>query len=156
MRRVLFVFAIITTLVFQGCVGPEGPQGPPGASTIGGVKDVTVTFIPNNGFKVAVPLPYRLYNSDVLLAYEMSGIENGNPIWTALPSTYYVNGGEIRYFFDYTANDVVFYLDTDLPPAAVPIQFSNNKTFRIVMLPGNFVSDVDVTNFDSVINKLNQ
>ncbi|MDO4728965.1 MAG: hypothetical protein Q4B43_08195 [Bacteroidota bacterium] len=156
MRKVLFVFVIVASFVFQGCIGPAGPPGPPGSSVVSAVRDVTVSFSPSNGFNVTVPLPQQLYNSDVVIAYEMSGIDGGNPIWKSLPSTYYVNGGEVRYFYDYTRNDIAFYLDTDLPPQAVPIQYVANKTFRIVILPAHLLSDVDVTNFDNLLEKINQ
>lgn len=159
MKKIIFILMLATGIVFlNGCTGPEGPRGPQGNSGINilsEVREITGSFSSNNDYSINVSLNPAIYSSDVVLVYELSGSYNGNDIWTPLPVVYYYGSGDLRYFFDFSRNDIQIYLDTNLNPASLPDHYRINKTFRIVIVPGYFATlGVDMNDLDAVMQKL--
>lgn len=159
MKKIAFIFTLISGMLFlQNCTGPEGPRGPQGfPGPASEVFEVTGSFTTNNDYTINVPLNPAIYNSDVVLVYELSGVVGGNTdVWKPLPAVYYLNDGrDLRYFFDFTRNDVQIYLDVIDPWLDIPDPYRINKTFRIVIVPGYFSLDgIDTSNINAVMNAL--
>lgn len=157
MKKIAFIFTfIVGVMSFQSCTGPEGPRGPQGyPGPASEVFEITGSFTSNNDYRIGVPLNPAIYDSDVVLVYELSGSFNGNDVWNPLPVQYYFNDGDLRYFFDFTRHDIMIYLDTNLVPAFVPDMYRINKTFRIVIVPGYFSLDgIDTSDVNAVMGAL--
>lgn len=159
MRKIAFIFTLILGVVsFQSCTGPEGPRGPQGyPGPASEVFEVTGSFTSNNNYTINVSLNPAIYNSDVVLVYELAGVVSGNTdVWKPLPAVYYLNDGrDLRYFFDFTRNDVQIYLDVIDPSFNIPDPYRINKTFRIVIVPGYFSLDgIDTSDINAVMNAL--
>lgn len=145
MKKITALFALfISVALFTSCEGPEGargPQGAPGTNIESEVFEVTSSFSATNDFSISVPLNPNILASDNVLVYELVGVFGGKDIWSPLPTQYYLNGGDLRYFFDFTRADIKIYLDSSIPVSDIPDQYRINKTFRIVIIPGYFSMD---------------
>lgn len=163
MKKIVFIFTLISGMIFfQSCTGPEGPRGPQGVPGIDGIDgfsevfEIQDSFISGNDYTVNVPLNPAIRTDSNVLVYELSGTYNGNDIWSPLPRVYYVNGGDVRYFFDFTINDIQIYLDTNLNMIDVPDYLRINKVFRVVIVPGYFSLDgIDTSDINAVMGVLN-
>jgi len=114
-----------------------------------------VNFLQSGNFSVTVPLNPQIYASDVILVYRLAGANSqGNDIWEPIPTTYNLAEGQLNYFFDFSRNDVVVYLDSDFDPM-LRQDFSLGQVLRIVIVPGYFSQSVDINNYDAVISALN-
>lgn len=157
MKKIVFILSVFTAVVLQSCTGPEGPRGPQGVpGPASEVFEITSSFTSTDNYTINVPLTPAIYSSDVVLVYELAGIYNGNDIWSSLPVQYYLDGGDLRYFFDFTRNDIQIYLDTNLNPASLPDMYRINKTFRIVIVPGYFpLNGINTSDINAVMGVLN-
>jgi hypothetical protein len=158
MKKILTLFAVIGLVAFSSCEGPEGPQGP--AGPVGAVYENIApnyyNFTQNNNYSVGFDFPQPLVESDVVLVYRYDGVDNNNqPVWQALPETYYLNDGtrdfSLKYIF--TRNYVDIYLDGN-SPATIPAEYRVNQIFRIVVVPADFVAKVNAKNYLDVVTKL--
>jgi hypothetical protein len=73
-----------------------------------------------------------------------------------MPQTYYFNdGGELDYNYDFTRNDVNIFLDANFPLINLSSAWTQNQTFRIVIIPGYFSNrsavQVDFNDYNAVI-----
>lgn len=158
MKKIVFILSVFTAVVLQSCTGSDGPRGPQGIpGPASEVFEVTGSFTSSNNYTIDYLLNTVVYSSDVVLVYELSGVVNGNiDVWKPLPAVYYLNDGrDLRYFFDFTRNDVKIYLDVVDPAFDIPDQYRINKTFRIVIVPGYFSLDgIDTSDINAVMNAL--
>jgi hypothetical protein len=163
MKKIITLFAVIGMFVFQGCTGPEGPQGIPGQDGL--IAEVfelkNVNFInnpsdnPDEGYTIYQTLTPNIIDSDVVLIYRLSGTINSNtPIWQPIPRTLFITQGELDYDFDFSRQDFTIYAGGNYNLALTP-QYLNNQTFRIVIVPGDFSTSVDTSNYNAVMSALN-
>jgi hypothetical protein len=154
MKKIIILLAVIGMFGFQGCEGPEGPPGQDGL--IGGVIEITdVSFTSSNNFNIVRNFA-PIYDTDMILVYRLSGVNNGVDIWSLVPETHYFPDGtlDFNYDFEFTKSSVnIFMGGSDL--GTVPNEFRINQIFRIVILPADFTSSVDKNNYKAVINSLN-
>ncbi|MGB8706118.1 MAG: collagen-like protein [Gillisia sp.] len=170
MKKILALF-VMSSLVLTSCssdgpVGPEGPPGPQGpAGTTGTVIDVTGEFTSDNNYELSVDFNEQgveVFESDAVLVYLKTGEDGtagGSPVevWRQLPQTYYVNGGQLQYNFDYTFFDVLIFLDGTVDFGSLDSSYTDNQVMRIVIVPADFAqtSGVDVSSMKAVMNALN-
>ncbi|MFC0604426.1 hypothetical protein [Winogradskyella pulchriflava] len=119
----------------------------------------TVNFTSSNGYftGLEIPLNIELLDTDMVLVYRLVGIDNdGFNVWRPLPEIAYTeNGDEFQYNFDHNFDFVDLYLYA--PPSFDLGSLSEldrlDQTFRIVILPVDFVnsSDIDLNDYDSVM-----
>jgi hypothetical protein len=70
-------------------------------------------------------------------------VVNGQDVWRPMPQTYYIdNGGAIDYNFDHQKRCENIY-ETNFALNTVPSSWTQNQTFRIVIVPGKFSSLID-------------
>ncbi|RYZ84526.1 MAG: hypothetical protein EOP06_17930 [Proteobacteria bacterium] len=161
MKRLLFLFAAIGMTALTSCEGDQGPQGPPGASTEASVFELnSVDFNFNSGYFISGSYPSNLQvlDSDVVLMYRLSDlIDSSTPIWQQIPRTLFSEAGEVDYDFDFSAIDFQIYVGGtfELTP-----EYTGNQTFRIVVIPGQFVDrsaapKVDLSDYNAVIKAYN-
>ena len=76
-------------------------------------------------------------------------------VWCQLPQTYFLNQGTLLYTFDHTFLDVNIFLDANFPLIDLASAWTQNQTFRIVIVPGYFsnrsATQVDFNDYNAVI-----
>lgn len=161
MKKILLLCSLIGMFVFQGCEGPAGPEGPPGQpgrNVESEVFEVTRDFNPQNDFSSLVQLNPTIYDSDVVLVYLLWDVDGNTPIWRQMPQTVQLTEGDLQYNFDFTPFDVNLFLSSaDFDLTILGSQWTQDQTFRIVIVPGYFSNKkaVDYSNYDAVIKAFN-
>ncbi|WP_396172625.1 collagen-like protein [Flavobacterium sp.] len=156
MKKILLLFSVVVMFVLQGCEGPMGPPGPPGPIFEAEVFEVTRSFGPNNNFSSLITLNPPILDSDIVLVYLLWDVDNGTPIWRQMPQTVQLDEGDLQYNFDFTRFDVNLFLSSaDFPLTILGPQWTQNQTFRIVLIPGYFGSArIDFSDYNAVMNML--
>ena len=156
MKKILLLFSAMVMFVLQGCEGPMGPPGPPGPMFEAEVFEVTRSFGPNNNFSSLITLNPPILDSDIVLVYLLWDVDNGTPIWRQMPQTVQLDEGDLQYNFDFTRFDVNLFLSSaDFPLTILGPQWTQNQTFRIVLIPGYFGSArIDFSDYNAVMNML--
>ena len=160
----------IVILLFVGiltsCEGDIGPQGPPGYDgfdgadgadgLIGSIFEVEADFTPDSyEFFVDIPASIEVYDTDVVMAYILSGVDNDVDIWEPLPQTLFFGNEILLYGYDYTFFDVRFFLDGTINLNSLDPLYTDNIIFRIAVIPADFAESVNTLNFDEVMGAMN-
>ncbi len=160
MKRIFLFLSVAAATVFSSC---EGPQGPPGVSGQNGysaesaVFEVTSSFNGANNYAQTYNLTPAILDSDNILVYQLTGTQNNIDEWALLPQIYYFNQGQAQYNFTFSYDRFTLLLDADFDLAQLPPTFTQNVTFRIVVVPGYFSSksNLDTRDYNAVIKALN-
>jgi len=168
MKKILTLFAVIGLVAFSSCEGPEGPQGPQGVKGdpgyINEVFEVTMNFTSANNYGQTFPLSPKIYSGDNLLVYELVNTNSGIDTWALLPQLYYFPNGTAQYNFDFSYDQFSIFIDASFALNQLPASFLTNKTFRIVIIPGddgvnsggpNSKMKADYSDYNAVIKKYN-
>lgn len=155
MKKITLLIAFIGMITLQSCTVNE-VQDNVDNDTIAEVFEVTRSFNTANGFSTLVDLGIPIYSSDMILVYHLYDIVGGEDVWRLMPQTYYFGGGgELDYNFDFTRYDVSIFLDANFPLVDLSSAWTQNQTFRIVIVPGYFsnrsATQVDLNDYDAVI-----
>lgn len=139
MKKIL-ALSILSFLLFTSCEGPAGPPGPPGINILGQVFEATINLNSNNNFQrvVTIPNSIEVFESDVILVYRYEGTFDNADIWTPLPATYFDANGTFLYTFNHTFFDVKFFLDGNFNLNTLGVEWTNDQTFRIAVVPAEF------------------
>jgi hypothetical protein len=135
MKKIILLLAVVAMFGFQGCTGPEGPPGQDGLLTE--VFEVTMDFTSVNNYGSTFPLDPKIYSGDNLLVYELVNTNGGIDTWALLPQVYYLNGGTYQFNYNFSFDQFTILLDASFPLIQVPANLITNKTFRIVIIPGD-------------------
>lgn len=155
MKKLIAIALLITTGLFQSCTYTETPQ-PITNELLAEVFEVKADFTKANEFRNFYTLKPAIFDSDVLLVYEFSGVDkSGADIWKPLPQVYTFNQGIMQYNFDFTKFDFSIFMDANFDQLTLNNSWRLNKTFRIVIVPGKFANKVDKNNLENVMNVLN-
>lgn len=163
MNKKLIPFIFILAAIFQGCTGPRGNDGEPG---LDGVNIVGQTFeVENVDFNAGNRFRYvqtyasaRLMDvreSDAVLVYVLWDVVGDDPIWRLLPQAIDMPRG-VTWNFDYSPTDFSVFIDG--PEALKPslaTEFTQDQTFRIVVIPSDFTArtsgaPVDYSDYNAV------
>lgn len=158
MKKILSLLAL-TTILFVSCTGDPGPPGPPGEDgnyIVGQAFEATVNFTdPNYSVFVDIPSGIEVLDSDIVLVYLLESVdsETGADVWSLLPQTFYLDGGgQVQYNYNHTSADVNIYLHGNVDLSTLGPAFTDDQTFRMVVLPADYAlnSGVDVNNYQAV------
>ncbi|RFN58063.1 collagen-like protein [Marixanthomonas ophiurae] len=144
MKQILLFLALSTTFLFSSCEGDPGPAGPPGDDFLAQTFEVTTTLqlnTQNNLYQTdRIAYPFEVFESDAVLAYRLEDVdEDGFDVWTQLPNNFYLGNGEvIQYLHLQTFIDVQVIIDGDYDPQTLSTDFTDNETFRFVVVPAEF------------------
>ena len=157
MKKIILLFTVVVVFGFQSCSGPEGPQGRTGYNVEAEVFEVFTNFTAANNFSTLVNLNPPILSSDMILVYRSFDIYNGENVWRLIPQTIYLSQGNLYYNYDFTKNDIKIFLDVDFDLRAIPVEYSQNQLFRIVIIPGYFSgrNSIDYNNYHEVIKFYN-
>jgi hypothetical protein len=81
-------------------------------------------------------------------------IDSSTPIWQLIPRTLFVVQGELDYDYDFSKEYFTIYAGGNYDLALTP-SYLNNQTFRIVIVPGAFSSNLKTSNYEDVMAGLN-
>jgi hypothetical protein len=72
-----------------------------------------------------------------------------------MPQTYYFSdGGELDFNFDYTRYNVNIFLSANFSLTTLPSSWTQDQTFRIVIIPASFATSVNKNSIDAVMSAL--
>ncbi|SIO12663.1 hypothetical protein [Algoriphagus halophilus] len=161
-RTVKYLFFFIGLITFQACegpIGPEGPMGPegePGINILGTTYEVEIDFTESNDYADLFEFPEDLIESDAVLVYRLSGIDNGRDVWRILPQNYFFEEGVLIFNFDYTISDFSIFLDGPLNYSLLGPEWTDGQIFRVVVLPSDFPSGrIDYSDYENTMKMLN-
>lgn len=158
MKKIFLALLASSALFLQGCEGPVGPQGPPGESIniVGEVFEVDATFNAGNEFRTFYDFSKSIEISDVLLVYILEGSDNGNDIWEKIPTVRFLaNGGLVQYAYDFTINDFSIFMEGNVNLNTLPSNMTQNKVFRVVVVPADFAKTVNTNDINAVMKGAN-
>ncbi|WP_333809635.1 hypothetical protein [Flavobacterium sp.] len=155
MKKITLLLVFIGMITLQSCTVNE-VRDDVDNDTISEVIQVTRSFNSGNGFSTFVNFGAPIYSSDMILVYHLYDVVGGQSVWRLMPQTYYLNdGGELDYNFDFTRYDVNIFLDANFPLTSLSPVWTQNQTFRIVIIPGYFsnrnAQHVDFNDYNAVI-----
>ena len=155
----LFTLFFAVAILFTACRGRDGeigPQGPVGE--VGYIEDFVVPpFTSANDYRQSffITSNVQLQEQDVMVAYIKVGEDNNREIWEPLPSTvFFTNGDILQYKFDYTSEDVQFYLDGNFDLNTLTALYTDDIIFRVAYIPGELVNSVNLDNHQEVMETL--
>lgn len=122
------------------------------------IELTNVNFTSQNNYTRLYTFNPAIPQNDMVLVYLLDNIDNNTDVWRLLPQTYYLDGGlEVDYNFDFTRFDVRLFMDSN-NFSSIPLSFSLNQIFRVVILPGYRARSnnaVDFNDFNAVVNAYN-
>lgn len=160
MKKITFILAFIGMIGLQSCTVNEVNDDAIDNDTISEVIEVTTSFSSTNNFSRLVTINPPIYASDMILVYHLYDVVNGADVWRLMPQTYYFDGGgELDYNFDFTRYDVSLFMDANFDMNTLSSAWTQNQTFRIVIVPGYFSgktsSTVDFTDYNATLKAFN-
>ncbi|RUA12447.1 MAG: hypothetical protein DSY82_01220 [Flavobacteriia bacterium] len=145
-------------LFFNSCTtGPPGPPGPQGQDgLLAQIFEAKVSFSNQNNYEVLVEFPnnIKVFDTDIVMAYILTGVDNGVDIWEPLPQSLFFNDGSLLYGYNHTYTDIVFFLDGTVNLDTLDTQFTNNIVFRIAIIPADFAKTFNINNYNEVVRNL--
>ena len=121
------------------------------------INQATFSFDNSTGYYTSqYILDPALYPADMVLVYRLKDVVNNSDVWEMIPKTiYYDNGDYVEFDFDFTRNDIVFYMGANYDLGTNP-NFLQNQVFRVVIIPGyDNSARIDLTDYNNVIREFN-
>ncbi len=154
MKKITLFLVFIGMMTLQSCEVTEITDTVDN-DTISEVFEVTTSFNSNNNYSRLVTFDPPIYSSDVVLVYHLYDTVNGEDIWKLMPQTYYFSdGGELDFNFDYTRYNVNIFLSANFSLTTLPSSWTQDQTFRIVIIPASFATSVNKNSIDAVMSAL--
>ncbi|MCK0109562.1 hypothetical protein MWU58_09675 [Flavobacteriaceae bacterium S0825] len=164
MKRILSLFTVLA-LLLTACEGPMGPPGFDGLDGLDGLDgeiiassafEIEVDFNDTNNFEYIEAYGFEVLPTDVTLVYILWDTDNGQDIWRLMPQTvYFDDGSNLVYNFDFTQDDVRFFLDGTSDFTSLDDVWTLDQVFRVVVVPADNIDGVDVTDINAVLSSIN-
>ena len=161
MKRLFSLFTVFT-LLFIACEGPQGPPGFDGLDGLDGLDgaiiassafEIEIDFNADNNYEYIEAYGFEVLPSDVTLVYILWDTDNGQDIWRLMPQTTYLNDDStLVYNFDFTQNDVRFFLDGTTDFSTLDNVWTQDQVFRVVVVPADNVDGIDVSDINAVLS----
>jgi len=115
--------------------------------------EIVVDFNAANNYEFIEPYGFNVFPTDVTLVYILWDTINGQDVWRLVPQTViFDNGDDLVYNFDFTQDDVRFFLEgSDLDN--VDAVWTQNQVFRVVVVPADNVGRVDNSDINVVMQR---
>ena len=157
------ILVVLFAVLLTACEGEMGPPGPPGLDgldgadgLIGSIFEVQADFNPDGfEFFVEIPSTIEVFDTDVVIAYILSGVENNVDIWEPLPQTLFFGNDILLYGYDYTYFDVRFFLDGTIDLYSLSPLYTDNVIFRVAVIPADFAGSINTLNLEEVMAAMN-
>jgi hypothetical protein len=154
MKKILTLLAVAGLFSLQSCTVVDETVHVDN-DTISEVFEVTRSFSSSNNYSTTVGLNPAIYSSDVVLVYHLYSSANDVDVWKLMPQTYYLgNNDELDYDFAFTKYKVDIFLGANFNLDLLSSSWTQNQTFRIAIVPGNFSKSIDKNNIEEVMSAL--
>jgi len=131
--------------------GIDGVNGEDGGLIVASAFEIEVSFNPDNNFEFIESYGFEVLPSDVTLVYIEWENDDGEPIWRLLTQTEYFNDGVLVYNYDFTQQNVRFFLDGTVDFNTLDDTYTQNQAFRVVVVPADNIDGLDTSNFDVIM-----
>jgi len=160
MKKIFLLLVTAVAVTFTSC-NNDDDRPVVDNDTIGETFEIgPVNFTPDPGdpssnvWSITTVLDPAIFDSDVVLVYRQAGLSGGQPIWRLIPQTVYLGGtDELEYTSDFTVNDLVISMNSNIDLFSVP-EYTQNQRFRIVIVPSDFSATVDTGDYNAVMKAL--
>lgn len=159
MKKIITLFAVIGMFSLQGCTGPEGPPGQDARAPQAFEIETNFSFNSVDGYIISDSftkyLGGDLFQDESVLIYRLEGTNsNGSDIWQLIPTTvFFSNGDSITYDYNFSKQAFTIFVGGD--NVAGKPAYINNQVFRFVIIPADFASTLNKSNYNEVISALN-
>jgi hypothetical protein len=159
MKKITILLSFLTVL-FISCEGEPGPPGFDGFDgadgLIGSIFEADITFTADDGYEGLVDFPTSIdvLNTDIVIAYILTGEDNGADIWEPLPQTLFFGSDILLYGYDHTTSNIRFFLDGTIDFTTLEPLFTDNVIFRVAILPADAATKINTSNFSEVMSAL--
>ncbi|MDO6597336.1 hypothetical protein Q4512_10465 [Oceanihabitans sp. 2_MG-2023] len=155
MKRILstlFVFALLLT----SCQGEDGIDGQDGGIFVASAFEIEIDFNAGNAYEYFEEYGFQVYPSDVTLVYILWETADGQDVWRLMPQQVVfdedtANESVLTYNYDFTQTDVRFFLDGTVDFSAIGTEWTQNQTFRVVVVPADNIDAVDTSSIEDVM-----
>ncbi|WGD34679.1 hypothetical protein [Olleya sp. YS] len=158
MKRIASVVSVLV-LLLTSCTGPEGPpgfDGVDGGLIVSSAFEIELDFNANTNYEFIEPYGFYIYPSDVTLVYILWETADGQDIWRLLPQNVFFDDNTVlTYNFDFTQDDVRFFLDGSTNLDTLGSEWTQNQVFRVVVVPADNVGRIDYSDINNVMQQLN-
>lgn len=151
----VLAFATFFMMSCEGDPGPQGPQGPAGGLLVSAAFEIEIDFNAGNNYSFIEAYGFDVFPSDVTLVYILWDTVNGQDIWRLLPQTVEFADGTLIYNYDFTQDDVSFFLEGITDFENLGNEWTQNQVFRVVVVPADNIDTVDISNLNNVIQASN-
>ena len=85
------------------------------------------------------------------------GLNDGSTadLWSLIPQNFFTDEGTIQYVSAHTFIDVELFIDGNYDLSNLDFGYTDDQIFRFVVVPSDFALTVDVTDYNAVMNALN-
>ncbi|MFI8604559.1 collagen-like protein [Cellulophaga baltica] len=172
MKKAIQLLGMFSIILFVSCSGNDGFDGRDGSDGLDGISaqvfevdGVNFDFeADNNWFATRLTFNdftnFEILESDAILVYRFDGeveLSDGPANnWSLIPQNFFVSQGTLQYTFAHNFVDMDLFIDGNFDMATLSDDFTQNQFFRIVILPGDFLSSkLDKSNMAAVLSAIN-
>lgn len=158
MKKVYILFIVISSVFIVSCEGPQGPPGIPGRDgglIVSQAFEIELDFNNANNFEYIEPYGFQVFPTDVTLVYILWEVINGQEIWRLLPQQVEFVNGTLTYNYDFTQEDVRFFLDGTVDFNTLDPSWTQNQVFRVVVVPADNVGKQNYSDINAVMEAFN-
>ncbi len=156
MKKLLSLLCLLVLITAcEGDQGPPGPPGPPGSDgglLVSGAFEIEIDFNANNNYEFVEPYGFDVFPADVTLVYIRWEVIDGQEIWRLIPQNVIFQEGTLIYNYDFTQEDVRFFLDGTIDFGILDSSYTQNQVFRVVVVPADNVDGIDISDFNTVMD----
>jgi len=151
----ILVFASFFMMSCEGDPGPQGPQGPAGGLLVSSAFEIVIDFNADDDYSFIEAYGFDVFPSDVTLVYILWDTVNGQDIWRLLPQTVEFEDGTLVYNYDFTQDDVSFFLEGTTDLDNLDDAWTQNQVFRVVVVPADNIDSLNLSNLQEVMQATN-
>jgi len=157
MKRLLSVISVFA-LLLTACEGDPGPpgfdgfDGEDGGIIVSSAFEIVVDFDSSNNYELIEAYGFEVFPSDVTLVYILWDTIDGQNVWRLMPQTVVFDDGSLVYNFDFTQNDVRFFLDGTTDLSTLDDVWTQDQVFRVVVVPADNVDGIDIDSINAVMD----
>ncbi len=155
MKKISILFIAFLSIVITSCEGPQGPPGRDGGLIVSQAFEIELDFTPGNNYEFVESYGFTVFPTDVTLVYILWEVSNGQEIWRLVPQNVEFADGTLTYNYDFTQEDVRFFLDGTVNFDLLDQSWTRNQVFRVVVVPADNVGKQGYSDINVVMEAFN-
>jgi len=155
MKNISILLIAILSIIITSCEGPEGPTGRDGGLIVSQAFEIELDFTASNNYEYIESYGFQVYPTDVTLVYILWEVSDGQEIWRLVPQNVEFIDGTLTYNYDFTQDDVRFFLDGTVDFNLLDPSWTQNQVFRVVVVPADNVGKQGYSDINVVMDAFN-